>query len=116
MIHVEDLPASVRFYEALGARMLRGNEDGDFALLDLGGAQLSLLAHPPNPEQDEGVVELDFETDDLDAVHDELREVGVEIVSPPTTQGFGRQLQARAPGGLVVKINQFGPELRGDDG
>jgi catechol 2,3-dioxygenase-like lactoylglutathione lyase family enzyme len=115
MVHVADLAASLRFYEALGARVLRGSGDGDFALLDLGGAQLSLLGHPPNPEQDEGAVELNFETDDLDAVHDELRDAGVDIVSPPTAQGFGRQLQARTPDGLLVKINQFGRELRGND-
>ncbi len=42
--------------------MLHGSRDGDFAMLQLGDAQLSLLAHPPNPEQNEGTVESNFET------------------------------------------------------
>jgi catechol 2,3-dioxygenase-like lactoylglutathione lyase family enzyme len=78
MVHVEDLDASLRFYEALGARVVR-------------------------------------RSDDLDAVHDELREAGVEVVRPPEATGFGRQLEARTPDGLLVKINELGETLRGND-
>lgn len=48
-----------------------------------GGSQLSLLAHPPNPEQNEGQVELNFETPDgLAKVESRLAAAGVEIVTP----------------------------------
>ncbi|MEH0109458.1 hypothetical protein V6N00_07025 [Tersicoccus sp. MR15.9] len=67
MVHVEDMPSSVAFYEALGASVVNGSRDGDFVLLALGDTQLSVLAHPPNPAQDEGVVELNFQAGDLDS-------------------------------------------------
>ena len=62
MVHVQHMSASVSFYEALGAEVLHRSRDGDFVMLKVGGAQLGLLAHPPNPEQHEGLVELNFET------------------------------------------------------
>jgi len=54
------MPEAVDFYAALGARVLNGSRDGDFTLLQLNVSELSLLAHPPNPAQDEGQVELNF--------------------------------------------------------
>jgi hypothetical protein len=111
MVHVEDLGASVRFYEALGAQLLHGSRDGDFAMLALGDARFSLLAHPANPEQHEGEVELNFEAVDLDAVAADLRGAGIAEVGDPVDEGFGRQLQVTAPGGLLIKINELDPEL-----
>ncbi|THG34965.1 VOC family protein [Glaciibacter flavus] len=111
MIHVRDLPASVAFYEALGATVIEGSREGDFVLLALGTSQLSLLAHPANPEQGDGEVELNFAAADLDVVVRELEDQ-VEIVSGPTDTGFGRQLQLRAPGGMLIKVNQL-EDIRG---
>lgn len=61
MVHVEDMAASVAFYEQLGATVVHGSRDGDWALMALGQDRIGLLAHPPNPEQREGTVELNFE-------------------------------------------------------
>jgi len=113
MVHIEDMPASVAFYEALGATIVNGSRDGDFVLLSLGATQLSLLAHPANPEQGEGDVELNFEATDLDGLEKSVSQAGVEIVTPVTDEGFGRQLQLRAPGGLLIKINELDPGLYG---
>lgn len=108
MVHVEDMAASVAFYEALGARVLHGSRDGDFVMLQLGGGQLSLLAHPPNPEQGEGRVELNFEASaGLAGLEARLAAAGVEIDTPTTDEGFGRQLVLRSPDGLLVKINEL---------
>ena len=107
LIHVERMSPALEFYEALGATVLDGSGDGDFALLQLGGSRFSLLAHPPNPEQGDGTVEFMLEAPDLDAVEAELRASGVEIVTPATDTGFGRQLQVRSPDGLLVKINEL---------
>ena len=112
MVHVEDMPASVAFYEALGATVVNGSRDGDFVLLSLGDTQLSLLAHPANPDQG-GDVELNFEATRLDELEASVTRAGVEVVSPVTDEGFGRQLQLRAPGGLLIKINELDPELYG---
>src|SRR5690348_13612712 len=37
MVHVDDMAASVAFYAALGAEVVGGCRDGDWALLRLGG-------------------------------------------------------------------------------
>lgn len=111
MVHVTDMSTSVAFYEALGASVVNGSRDGDFVLLALGETQMSLLAHPANTEQGEGNVELNFEATNLVELERSVSEAGVEIVSPVTDEGFGRQLQLRAPGGLVIKINELNPEL-----
>jgi len=112
MVHVDNMAASVAFYEALGAEIVHGSRDGDFVLLTIGGSQLSLLAHPPNPEQNEGTVELNFETSrDLTDVESALRAADVEIAQAVTDEGFGRQLQVQSPDGLLIKINQLEPHL-----
>ncbi len=112
MVHVEDMAASLAFYEALGAQVVDGSRDGDFVMLTVGNAQLSLLAHPPNPEQNEGTVELNFDTErELTGVESALRGANIEIAQPVTDEGFGRQLQVRSPDGLLIKINQLEPDL-----
>lgn len=106
MVHVEDLNASLEFYESLGAAVLHADPDGDFALLQLAdGTELSLLAHPPNPEQHEGEVELNFE-----ATTDELAQFASSpyAVGDVESTGFGQQLILRSPGGLLIKLNRFG--------
>ena len=112
MVHVADMGAAVSFYEALGAVVLHGSRDGDWVLLRIGEAQIGLLAHPPNPEQGEGAVELNFKaTEPLDQLEERLRGAGVTIAQPTTDEGFGRQLQLAGPDGLLVKIDELEPEL-----
>lgn len=114
MVHVADMAAAVAFYATLGAVVEQGSADGDWALLRLGDAELSLLAHPPNPAQGEGTVELNFESrESLDVVEERLRAQGVQIVAPTTDQGFGRQLLVATPDGLLVKINELDPRSFG---
>ncbi len=112
MVHVADMGAALDFYAALGASVQHGSRDGDFAMLRIGDAGMSLLGHPPNPEQDEGRVELNFETSEpLAELESRLRAAGVEIVRPTTDEAFGRQLQLRSPDGLLVKVNELSPDL-----
>ena len=112
MVHVADMGAAVSFYEALGAAVLHGSRDGDWVSLSIGEAQIGLLANPPNPEQGEGAVELNFKaTEPLDQLEERLRGAGVTIAQPTTDEGFGRQLQLAGPDGLLVKIDELEPEL-----
>lgn len=112
MVHVAQMAPAVAFFEALGAAVEHGSRDGDFVMLVINGQRLALLAHPPNPEQHEGRVELNFDTStDLAAVERDLAARGVAIAQPVTDEGFGRQLQVRSPDGLLIKINQLEPEL-----
>lgn len=106
------MATAVSFYETLGATVIHGSRDDDWVLLGLGEARIGLLAHPPNPEQNEGTVELNFEaTQPLDQLEDRLRAAGVTIACPTTDEGFGRQLQLASPDGLLVKIDELDPEL-----
>lgn len=110
MIHVEDMAAAIAFYEALGATLQTGSRDGDWALLSLGDAEFSLLAHPPNPEQNEGIVELNFEADEpLDVLEPRLAAAGIAIARGAADEAFGFQLQIASPDGLLIKINRYEP-------
>lgn len=111
MVHVVDMAAAVAFFEHLGAAVRQGSRDGDWVLLAIGGTELGLLAHPPNPEQGEAQVELNLESAEaLDALEVRLRAAGVTVLEPATKTFFGRQLQVATPDGLRVKINQLEPE------
>lgn len=112
MVHVQDMAGAVTFFERLGGALRQGSRDGDWVLMALGGAEVSLLAHPPNPEQGEGLVELNFEYHgDLAALEEELRAADVTVANPTNDEGFGRQLQLSGPDGMLVKLNQLEPEL-----
>ena len=112
MVHVENMSAALDFYSKLGATILHGSRDGDWALLRIGGTELGLLAHPANPEQNEGTVELNFEYGaSLEELEKKLRAAHVTIVRPTGDEGFGYQLQLEGPDGMLVKINQTDPQL-----
>ena len=112
MVHVEDMSKALDFYTKLGATVLHGSRDGDWALLRIGTTELGLLAHPANPDQNEGKVELNFEySDSLEELEKRLRKDGVTIARPTGDEGFGYQLQLEDPDGMLVKINQSDPEL-----
>jgi predicted lactoylglutathione lyase len=112
MLHVDDMEKALDFYSKLGASVLNGSRDGDWALLRFGTTELGLLAHPANPEQNEGKVELNFEySASLEELEKRLRKAGVTIVRPASDEGFGYQLQLEDPDGMLIKINQIDPEL-----
>lgn len=103
--------ASIAFYEALGAQLIVGSRDGDWAQLRVGGAEIGLLAHPANPEQGKGDIELCFEySDALSRLEQKLSDSGVTIVRGAADEAFGEQLQIEAPGGMLIKINKLDAE------
>ena len=110
IIHVKDMAASIKFYEALGGDLLTASRDGDWAQLSVGGAEIGLLAHPANPEQHEGQVELNFEANEpLDVLQERLSAAGVKIARGAADEAFGAQLQIESPDGMLVKINHLDP-------
>ncbi len=112
MLHVDDMGKAVDFYGKLGATLLNGSRDGDWALLRFGDTDLGLLAHPANPEQNEGKVELNFVySGPMEELEKRLREAGVTIVRPVGDEGFGYQLQVEDADGMLIKINQIDPNL-----
>jgi hypothetical protein len=114
LVHVDDLAGTVTLLEALGGRIGQGSRDGDWVQVSIGGAEIGLLAHPPNPEQGDDQVELNFESrTPLEHVERRARDAGVTVARPTNDEGFGRQLQLRTPDGLLVKLNEIDAELIG---
>jgi|SRR5579871_1557336 len=110
MIHVKDMAASIQFYLALGGALVTRSRDNDWAQIALGGAEIGLLAHPPNPEQQEGIVELNFEYEgSLDTLQTQLEEADIKIARGAADEAFGAQLQIETPDGLLIKINHIDP-------
>ena len=114
MVHVRQMAANVAFLEELGGRVLAGSRDGDWVQVSIGGGEVGLLGHPANPAHGEGDVELNFESHtSLEEVERVARAAGLEVVTPTSDEGFGRQLQLRSPDGLLVKINEIDSQLIG---
>lgn len=59
-----------------------------------------------------------FATDDVDALHEELVEKGVQVTQPPTDMSYGRDMAIRDPFGNPLRIGRLKPlaELREWDG
>jgi catechol 2,3-dioxygenase-like lactoylglutathione lyase family enzyme len=112
MVHVDDMPAAVEFYERLGAEVVHGGPGDDWVLLQLGTTQIGLLAHPPRTDDGESTVELNFAAaTPLDDLERRLRGAGVPIAAFENHPDFGDQLQVRSPDGLLIKINQLEPDI-----
>ena len=114
MVHVSDMASTVVALEVLGGGIVQGSRDGDWVQVSVGGAEVGLLAHPANPEQGEGDVELNFRsTEPLENIAERAERAGVIIASLVSDEAFGRQLQLRTADGLLIKINEIDPELIG---
>jgi catechol 2,3-dioxygenase-like lactoylglutathione lyase family enzyme len=112
MVHVDDMPAAVAFYQRLGAEVVHGSGADDWVLLQMGTTQLGLLAHPPRAEDGECTVELNFAAAaTLDDLERRLRGAGVTIAGFETHPDLGDQLQLRSPDGLLIKISQLEPDI-----
>ena len=112
IVHVRNMADTVSMLEALGGRLVQGSRDGDWTQMSIGGAEIGLLAHPANPEQGEGDIELSFQSQTpLEDVERTARSAGIDVAQPTSDEGFGRQLQLRTPDGLLVKINEIEADL-----
>ena len=112
MVHVESMPAALRFYEGLGAELLFGSRDGDWAMIEFSGARIGLLAHPPGDGKRE-TVELQFTSDQpLEAVEKRMHAVDPNFIERGTAdEAFGRMLKLRTPDGLLVKVIEVERDL-----
>ena len=105
MIHVESMSDAIRFYEGLGAQLMLGSRDGDWALLDFSGQRIGLLAHPPGDGKKEPV-ELQFTSPrPLEEIEERMRAVDPRFINRGVAdEAFGRMLKLKTPDGLLVKI------------
>jgi len=102
ILHVRDVVAERDFYrEALGLGIV--DESPAFVQFQAnGGAFFALQADDqPVPTQN---IELWWEVGDVDAEYAALAKRGVEIVSAPQDQPFGRALTFKDPEGNLVNM------------
>ena len=112
MVHVASLAPSIAFYEALGASLVFGSRDGDWALLRFGDTHISLLARPSGPDNPEPV-ELQFTSrTPLETIEANLQETAPAMIARGVgDEAFGKMLQLRTPDGLIVKLLELEREL-----
>lgn len=111
MIHVDDMAASIAFYERLGAEIIHGGRDSDWVLMQLGTIQIGLLGRPPDRDHGESRVELTFgAVMPLEQLEQRLHRAGVPVSGVTSDRDLGEQLQVRSPDGLLIKISQREPD------
>jgi catechol 2,3-dioxygenase-like lactoylglutathione lyase family enzyme len=106
-----DVPRLRAFYTRVFGVEAEG--DDNFTALRTTGAALSLFSEEGMERMAPGSMEgagrgaytLEVEVDDVDAEHARLKELGAEIVKPPTTQTWGRRsIWFRDPDGNIVNF------------
>jgi len=94
-----DMRRAVRFYRALGFRMLYGGEAADFTSFRIGGGFLNLIAEPPAPA---GCWwgRVIFHVADVDALYRATLALGLTPEAPPCDAPWGeRYFHLRDPDG-----------------
>ena len=124
-IFVLDQDQALDFY--VGVLGLEVGTDADLGFMRWltvrvpGDEQEILLERPGPPSHDPATAEqvralvskgsaggwIAFTVDDVDAVHAELVEKGVEITQPPTDMGYGRDMGLRDPFGNNLRIGNL---------
>ena len=104
---VKDVTASVAFYrEVLGFAVdfSYGGDPPTFAGVYRGSATIYLQASSETARP-AGAAALCVALDDADAVHDELRNSGANVVVPPETRDYGlRDFNVQDPDGNTITI------------
>jgi predicted enzyme related to lactoylglutathione lyase len=105
-LHVEDMESARAFFAGF-----LGLSSEEFNLgwvarytSPQSGASVQVLTGDASAPEDPVI---SVHTTDVDAAHDEARDLGYEIVYPLTTEPWGvRRFFVRAPGGAVVNVVQ----------
>ncbi len=112
LLRPTQLERSLAFYgETLGLAVYRefGEGDGRGVVFFLGGGFLEVSGRPSG----EGgtALELWLQVGDVDVVHRELEEAGVEILRPPLEEPWGlRELWIADPDGVRIVVVEVPPD------
>ena len=113
MIHVADVEATAAWYEALGFELVDSNEDEgvvDWVMLSWGDTVLMFNAGGRSSTSDRREVDLYVTTEDIDVLHQKLRD-RVEVIEPPHETFYGmREFTVRDPNGFWVTFGETPPE------
>jgi catechol 2,3-dioxygenase-like lactoylglutathione lyase family enzyme len=111
---VESVERSIAFYSGKLGLKVEWNALPAFAMIRHGGVTLGLLAYAEAKK--EGVTEstpaqksaihVEFTTDDLDALYEDLKAKGVVFHQPPHDEPWERSMTAFDPDGYAVEFAQ----------
>jgi catechol-2,3-dioxygenase len=102
ILSVRDVTGMRDFYRDTLGLAVEDENQGFVQFRVPGGAMFSLQQHDsPRPAD---TVELWWQADDVDALHDALVARGVTIASAPTDQPFGRAMTVRDPEGNAISF------------
>ena len=108
LLRPTDYEHSVAFYgSVLGLAVFREWSTGTVFFLGGGYLELSRSAGPVTDDK----LSLWLQVRDVDAEHDRLARLGVEVVEPPVDQPWGlREARVRDPDGLLLVLVETPPE------
>lgn len=84
-LEVPDVERSLDFYQRIPGALLEHHRPGEFALVRLGAARLGLLNIGASG------FHLEISTSDVDQLHAQLSESGLEPLSPPQDRPWGER-------------------------
>ncbi len=113
-ISVENMDRAIKFYEDLLGRKVTNREENTWADFDLGGGFYFGLINP-KIISDKRIVGNNaipvFCADDVDAVFEKIKKLGVEIISPPENLAFTdypyRCFQCKDTEGNIIEIANY---------
>ena len=114
---VENIDRSIEFYEGKLGLKVEHNASPDFALLRIGehdGGTIGLLSQnqakkegvKPSTSSQKHAVHIEFSTDNLDMLFEELKASGVIFQVPPHDEPWERSMTAYDPDGYSVEFAQ----------
>ena len=105
ILTTDDVPRARRFFtERLGLSTEEDQGDTFSQFTTRAGTMWAIMQAPPGPTP--GGYEVYLQVPDADAAHETWRSRGVEIVTPPHDEPFGRTFAFRDPGGRVLHAFQ----------
>jgi predicted enzyme related to lactoylglutathione lyase len=106
MYPVADLARAAKFYrEALGLPQEIYSDEGQWAEFNCGNITLSLKGGSKPSEAPAGA-RIALAVDDIHAAHEELKQKGVRILSPPTDYSVCWAMEVLDPDGNLVILHQ----------
>ncbi|HET7081744.1 MAG TPA: VOC family protein [Chloroflexia bacterium] len=108
LVQVPDAQAAREFYADKLGLQVEEHKGGFVQFQPRDGGAIFALEETPGavPVQS---VELWWQVDDTDRLYNTLQAQGVEIVSPPRDEPFGRALEVKDPAGHTVHMYQPRP-------